>query len=75
MEQTDGADANDNALAAAQTAPCRRWGPRLRAALDEVPAYVRSRPGGTANWKLSAGENPYPPLPGAPGFRTGRTHT
>jgi histidinol-phosphate aminotransferase len=43
-------------------------GPRLRPALDGVPAYVAGRnpapaPGVTAH-KLSSNENPYPPLPG-----------
>lgn len=41
--------------------------PRLRAALDGVPAYRPGRPAGTGHgpqYKLSSNENPYPPLPG-----------
>ncbi|MFE2373375.1 histidinol-phosphate transaminase [Streptomyces sp. NPDC059398] len=41
--------------------------PRLRAALDGIPAYVPGRPaaaGGPVAYKLSSNENPYPPLPG-----------
>ncbi|MGN6243940.1 MAG: histidinol-phosphate transaminase [Motilibacteraceae bacterium] len=42
-------------------------GPRLRPALDAVPAYVPGRPAqarqGMQTWKLSSNENPYPPLP------------
>ncbi|MET8976571.1 histidinol-phosphate transaminase [Streptomyces sp. NPDC004539] len=42
-------------------------GPRLRAALEEVPAYRPGRsalPEGGEVWKLSSNENPFPPLPG-----------
>lgn len=43
-------------------------GPRLRDALDRLPAYVAGRPpGGSSDlppYKLSSNENPYPPLPG-----------
>ncbi len=40
--------------------------PRLRPALDAIPAYVAGKPasGGAAGYKLSSNENPYPPLPG-----------
>ncbi|MET9530148.1 MULTISPECIES: histidinol-phosphate transaminase [unclassified Streptomyces] len=41
--------------------------PRLRAALDGIPAYVPGRPAAEAGpvaYKLSSNENPYPPLPG-----------
>ncbi|WP_069813671.1 histidinol-phosphate transaminase [Streptomyces sp. TP-A0874] len=43
--------------------------PRLRGALDGVPAYKPGRPaaaapGGAVAYKLSSNENPYPPLPG-----------
>lgn len=42
--------------------------PRLRDALDRLPAYVAGRPpAGRADltpYKLSSNENPYPPLPG-----------
>ncbi|WP_019547778.1 histidinol-phosphate transaminase [Streptomyces sulphureus] len=40
--------------------------PKLRAALDGIPAYTPGRPaaGGTVSYKLSSNENPYPPLPG-----------
>ncbi|RJK94218.1 histidinol-phosphate transaminase [Vallicoccus soli] len=39
--------------------------PRLRAALDAVPAYVPGRTAaGEVLWKASSNENPYPPLPG-----------
>ncbi|MEV0090562.1 histidinol-phosphate transaminase [Streptomyces sp. NPDC050738] len=41
--------------------------PKLRAALDSVPAYVPGKPaaaGGPVAFKLSSNENPYPPLPG-----------
>ncbi|WP_328318456.1 histidinol-phosphate transaminase [Streptomyces sp. NBC_00388] len=41
--------------------------PKLRAALDGIPAYVPGRPaaaGGPVAYKLSSNENPYPPLPG-----------
>ncbi|MDQ0992755.1 histidinol-phosphate transaminase [Streptomyces sp. V3I7] len=40
---------------------------RLRAALDDVPAYVpgpAAATGTAAGWKLSSNENPFPPLPG-----------
>ncbi|MBI1377984.1 MAG: histidinol-phosphate transaminase [Frankiales bacterium] len=43
-------------------------GPRLRDALDRLPAYVAGKPpAGRADltpYKLSSNENPYPPLPG-----------
>jgi histidinol-phosphate aminotransferase len=43
-------------------------GPRLRPALDGVPAYVAGRnpapDPGLTTYKLSSNENPYPPLPG-----------
>jgi histidinol-phosphate aminotransferase len=41
-------------------------GPRLRAALDGIPAYAPGRPAGEGpgSFKLSSNENPYPPLPG-----------
>ncbi|MDT0342102.1 histidinol-phosphate transaminase [Streptomyces litchfieldiae] len=41
-------------------------GPRLRAALDGIPAYSPGRPAGQepGSFKLSSNENPYPPLPG-----------
>ena len=43
-------------------------GPRLRDALDRLPAYVAGRPpsgrADLAPFKLSSNENPYPPLPG-----------
>ncbi|MEV8565710.1 histidinol-phosphate transaminase [Streptomyces sp. NPDC051322] len=41
--------------------------PKLRAVLDDIPAYVPGKPaaaGGTVAYKLSSNENPYPPLPG-----------
>ena len=40
--------------------------PKLRAALDGIPAYTPGRPaaGGAVSYKLSSNENPYPPLPG-----------
>jgi histidinol-phosphate aminotransferase len=41
--------------------------PRLRAALDGIPSYVPGRPASSADdrliYKISANENPYPPLP------------
>ncbi|MBV9845380.1 MAG: histidinol-phosphate transaminase [Kutzneria sp.] len=41
--------------------------PRLRATLDDLPAYVPGRPAVSASgapaFKLSSNENPYPPLP------------
>ena len=39
--------------------------PRLRAVVDDLPAYVpgASAPVGAAAFKLSSNENPYPPLP------------
>jgi histidinol-phosphate aminotransferase len=40
--------------------------PRLRAALDSIPAYRAGRPpaaGVERSYKLSSNENPYPPLP------------
>ncbi len=40
---------------------------RLRAALDQVPAYIPGKPAaapeGVAAYKVSSNENPYPPLP------------
>ncbi|MEU7281312.1 histidinol-phosphate transaminase [Streptomyces sp. NPDC045431] len=45
-------------------------GPRLRAALDDIPTYKPGKPaaapgaGGPVAYKLSSNENPYPPLPG-----------
>ena len=43
-------------------------GPRPRAALAAVPAYVAGKPpvprDGLTTWKLSSNENPFPPLPG-----------
>ena len=51
-----------------EVAPADRPGPRLRATLDGVPAYVPGRPvagpDGGPGWKISSNENPYPPLPG-----------
>ncbi len=42
-------------------------GPRLRAALDDIPAYVPGRAPaareGVQVYKLASNENPYPPLP------------
>jgi histidinol-phosphate aminotransferase len=42
-------------------------GPRLRAALSEIPTYVPGRPptarDGVVTYKISSNENPYPPLP------------
>ncbi|EDY45228.1 histidinol-phosphate transaminase [Streptomyces sp. SPB074] len=41
--------------------------PRLRAVLDDIPAYVPGKAASGANgpaFKLSSNENPYPPLPG-----------
>ena len=41
--------------------------PKLRRALDGVPAYKPGKPpaeGGAVAYKLSSNENPYPPLPG-----------
>jgi len=37
--------------------------PRLRAALDGVPAYRAGRPAPEGAYKISSNENPYPPLP------------
>jgi len=41
--------------------------PRLRQALEGIPAYVPGRPAGlaseTVTYKVSSNENPYPPLP------------
>ena len=46
----------------------RPAGPRPRAALAAVPAYVAGKPpvprDGLTTWKLSSNENPFPPLPG-----------
>lgn len=43
-------------------------GPRIRAALQSVPAYKPGRPPqareGVTTYKISSNENPYPPLPG-----------
>jgi histidinol-phosphate aminotransferase len=48
--------------------PDDRPGPRPRAALAAIPAYVAGRPpvprDGVTTWKLSSNENPFPPLPG-----------
>jgi histidinol-phosphate aminotransferase len=38
-------------------------GPRLRAALDGVPAYRAGQPAPAGAYKISSNENPYPPLP------------
>jgi histidinol-phosphate aminotransferase len=39
-------------------------GPRLRAAITDIPGYKPGRvPAGGAAFKLSSNENPYPPLP------------
>jgi histidinol-phosphate aminotransferase len=38
-------------------------GPRLRPALDGVPAYRAGRPAPEGAFKISSNENPYPPLP------------
>ncbi|MBA2558944.1 MAG: histidinol-phosphate transaminase, partial [Propionibacteriales bacterium] len=41
--------------------------PRLRPALDSIPAYKAGKPPATSaqrSYKLSSNENPYPPLPG-----------
>jgi histidinol-phosphate aminotransferase len=41
--------------------------PRVRHALESIPAYVAGKPAATgarAAFKLSSNENPYPPLPG-----------
>lgn len=44
-----------------------RPGPRIRSALDALPAYRPGRPPqpreGLASYKISSNENPYPPLP------------
>ncbi|MFD5320971.1 histidinol-phosphate transaminase [Streptomyces sp. NPDC127098] len=47
-------------------AASRPAGPRLRPALDGIPAYVPGRAAGqgSVSFKLSSNENPYPPLPG-----------
>ena len=46
----------------------RMSGPRLREALDRLPAYVAGKPPSSSSdltpYKLSSNENPYPPLPG-----------
>jgi histidinol-phosphate aminotransferase len=42
-------------------------GPRVRPAVEAIPAYVPGRPvapGAGPTYKLSSNENPYPPLPG-----------
>ena len=39
-------------------------GPRLRATLDDIPAYRPGRPAASDAYKISSNENPYPPLPG-----------
>ncbi len=48
--------------------PASTGGPRPRAALADVPAYVAGRPPALRDdrpsYKLSSNENPYPPLPG-----------
>jgi histidinol-phosphate aminotransferase len=38
-------------------------GPRLRRALDGVPAYRAGQPAPAGAFKISSNENPYPPLP------------
>ncbi|MGW7292956.1 histidinol-phosphate transaminase [Streptomyces xiamenensis] len=55
--------------AAPESAAAEAAGPRLRAVLEDIPAYVPGRPAadradGRAVYKLSSNENPYPPLPG-----------
>ncbi|MGH8939972.1 MAG: aminotransferase class I/II-fold pyridoxal phosphate-dependent enzyme, partial [Actinomycetes bacterium] len=43
-----------------------RTSPRLRGALDDIPAYQPGRPaavGSVTSYKISSNENPYPPLP------------
>src|SRR5690606_20890824 len=49
------------------TTPSQGTGPRIRAALSRLPAYVPGRPAaappGVTAYKLSSNENPYPPLP------------
>jgi histidinol-phosphate aminotransferase len=49
--------------------------PKLRPALDGIPAYVPGRPPAAAGdlpvYKLSSNENPYPPLPGVMEVATG----
>ncbi len=37
--------------------------PRLRSALDGIPAYRAGRPAPEGAYKISSNENPYPPLP------------
>ncbi|SOD63714.1 histidinol-phosphate aminotransferase [Streptomyces zhaozhouensis] len=51
---------------AAGPEPATGGSPRLRAALDGLPAYVPGRAGAATGrtFKLSSNENPYPPLPG-----------
>src|SRR4051794_16052946 len=53
---------------ASPSGPDRPVGPRPRAALARVPAYVAGRPPtpreGARTYKLSSNENPFPPLPG-----------
>jgi histidinol-phosphate aminotransferase len=52
----------------AMTEPTTTNAPRLRRALDQVPAYSPGRPAatrpGVVTYKASSNENPYPPLPG-----------
>jgi histidinol-phosphate aminotransferase len=47
--------------------PTRETDVRLRAALDQVPAYVPGKPAsareGVTAYKVSSNENPFPPLP------------
>ena len=47
--------------------PTRETDVRLRAALDQVPAYVPGKPAaareGVTSYKVSSNENPFPPLP------------
>ncbi|MGI8614790.1 MAG: histidinol-phosphate transaminase [Nocardioidaceae bacterium] len=49
------------------TAPTDFTAPRLRRALETIPAYVPGKPpaarDGVETFKLSSNENPYPPLP------------
>ncbi len=60
----DSADARTSTSHASTERPA---GPRLRAALDSVPAYKPGRPAGAVEgltaYKISSNENPYPPLP------------
>lgn len=44
-------------------APGPAFAPRLRRALDDLPAYRAGRPAPAGAYKISSNENPYPPLP------------